>query len=161
MKQSISSIVSTISSQPPFNNCLIDCNQVDHLYQPSDPQGDPKQESSLIPLGETNAHQIVEPQPVASQGNGLIESSDSNSVKGRVSRASSSPSSKSTSSSGRRSRTNFTSNQIATMESVFYNSTHYPDVKCLTELSMKLGLPVNKIQIWFQNRRAKFRRNSK
>lgn len=60
----------------------------------------------------------------------------------------------------RRVRHNFTSNQSKSLEDVFDSVTHYPDFSLLTDLSRKLKLPVERIQVWFQNRRAKFRRNS-
>lgn len=60
----------------------------------------------------------------------------------------------------RRIRHNFTPNQIRTLESSFDLVTHYPDFNSMQELSNKLKLPIERIQVWFQNRRAKFRRNS-
>lgn len=61
----------------------------------------------------------------------------------------------------RRYRHNFTQQQISAMEKMFDQLTHYPDWSLLSDLSKKLNLPASKIQIWFQNRRAKFRRKVK
>ena len=60
----------------------------------------------------------------------------------------------------RRIRHNFTSGQSKSLEEVFDNVTHYPDYGLLADLGKKLRLPIERIQVWFQNRRAKFRRNS-
>lgn len=61
----------------------------------------------------------------------------------------------------RRYRHNFSQQQIVAMERIFDQYTHYPDWTSLCELSEKLKLPPTRIQIWFQNRRAKFRRKVK
>lgn len=60
----------------------------------------------------------------------------------------------------RRSRQNFTPKQIEALERVFEQSTHYPDWTTLTQLAKQLKLPPERAQVWFQNRRAKFRRNA-
>ncbi|RWS01880.1 intestine-specific homeobox-like protein [Dinothrombium tinctorium] len=60
----------------------------------------------------------------------------------------------------RRFRNNFTIHQTSILERVFEQSTHYPDYSTLSQISKQLKLPISRIQVWFQNRRAKFRRNS-
>lgn len=60
----------------------------------------------------------------------------------------------------RRTRQNFSSSQTKALEQSFDLVTHYPDFNAMEELSKRLNLPVEKIQVWFQNRRAKFRRNT-
>lgn len=59
----------------------------------------------------------------------------------------------------RRLRTSFTNAQIELLESVFKH-THYPDANLREDISSNTGLNDNKIQIWFSNRRAKWRKAS-
>ncbi|XP_067400308.1 homeobox expressed in ES cells 1 [Emydura macquarii macquarii] len=59
---------------------------------------------------------------------------------------------------GRRPRTAFTRNQIEVLENVFRVNS-YPGIDVREELALKLDLDEDRIQIWFQNRRAKLKRS--
>jgi hypothetical protein len=57
----------------------------------------------------------------------------------------------------KRNRNIFTEAEIQIMESVF-EQTHYPDAYIREQLSFQLNQSVSRIQVWFQNRRAKYRK---
>ncbi|KAM9361344.1 homeobox expressed in ES cells 1 [Symphorus nematophorus] len=59
---------------------------------------------------------------------------------------------------GRRPRTAFTNSQVHVLETVFQLNC-YPGIQLREQLARRLDLDEDRIQIWFQNRRAKLRRS--